>query len=187
MRSAPLPAPLRRSLLLAVALVVLAGQLLPHAHNVTPVRAAALFAGAHFAAPLPAFAIPLGAHLLGAAGVGFASGDGSYAFHALAPVVYGSLALNVLLGLALRARRRALPVAAASAAGSLAFYAITNFAVWLLLGTYPLTAEGLARCYAAGLPFLWNGLAGDAAWTALLFGGFALALRRAARAAEQPA
>lgn len=179
-------APARRSLLLVVAAIVVAGQLLPHARNVTPVRAAALFAGAHFASPAAAFAVPLGAHLLGAVAVGVAFADWSYGFHALAPAVYGSLALSVLLGLALRSRRRAPPIAAATAAGSLIFFAITNFAVWRTLGTYPPTAEGLARCYAAGLPFLWNGLLGDAAWSVLLFGGYALA-RRAAAAREQAA
>jgi hypothetical protein len=177
------PARLGWSLLLVIAVVVVAGQLLPHARNVSPVRAAALFAGAHFASPAAALAVPLGAHLLGAAGVGLASGDWSYGFHALAPVVYGSFALNVLLGLALRSRRRAAPVAAATVAGSLGFFLITNFAVWLVLGTYPRTPEGLALCYAAGLPFLWNGLLGDAAWAALLFGGYALARRTASAVA----
>jgi hypothetical protein len=163
------PVRLGWSLLLLVAVVVVAGQLLPHARNVSPVRAAALFAGAHFASPAAALAVPLGAHLLGAAGVGL--------------VVYASFALNVLLGLALRSRRRAAPVAAATVAGSLGFFLITNFAVWLLLGTYPRTPEGLALCYAAGLPFLWNGLLGDAAWAALLFGGYALARRTASAVA----
>jgi hypothetical protein len=177
--------PTRRQLLLVVTLVVLVGQVLPHERNVTPVRAAALFSGAVFASPAVAFLVPLGAQLLGGAIVSVASGDWSYGFHALGPVVYGSFALNVLLGLWLRSRRRALPIAAATALGSLAFFAITNFSVWLLLGTYPMTPEGLALCYAAGLPFLANGLLGDAAWAALLFGGFALAERAGAPRGER--
>jgi len=175
-----------RALVLVVAVLVLAGQLLPHERNVTPVRAAALFSGATFASPAAAFLVPLGAQLLGAAGVGLLAGDWSYGFHALAPVVYGSFALNVLLGLALRSRRRVLPIGAATVAGAVAFYAITNFAVWLLLGTYPPTAQGLALCYAAGLPFLWNGLLGDAAYAALLFGGLA-AVERLAQRERAPA
>jgi hypothetical protein len=174
----------RRHLLLVVAAIVFLAQLVPHARNVTPVRAAALFSGALFASPVAALAVPLGAQLAGASVVGLASGDHSYAFHALAPIVYGSLALNVLLGFALRGRRRVSPIAAATVAGSLAFFLITNFAVWLLLGTYPRTPEGLALCYGAGLPFLWNGLLGDAAWAALLFGGHALALRATTRPQE---
>jgi hypothetical protein len=116
--------------------------------------------------------------------LGLATADWAYGFHALAPVVYGSVALSALLGLALRKRRPAPLVGAASAAGSLLFFALTNFAVWALLGTYPHTPSGLARCYAAGLPFLWNGLVGDAAWSALFFGGFALASRAASARAE---
>jgi hypothetical protein len=167
----------RRLLFLLVAAVVLAGQLLPHAHNVAPVRAAALFAGATFGSPIAALLAPLGAHLLGAAAVGALGGDWSYGFHALAPAVYTSLALQVLLGFALRGRRRLRPIAVATTAGSLLFFVITNFAVWLQLGTYPPTAAGLLACYAAGLPLLANGLLGDAAWATLLFGGLALAVR----------
>src|SRR5574341_897328 len=120
------PPPFRRKargrLIVLIEAVVLAGQWLPHERNVTPVRAATLFGGAVFASPALALAAPLGAQLLGAAGVGLATGDWAYGFHTLAPVVYGSLALNALLGLALRGRRRALPIAAASAAGSLQFF-----------------------------------------------------------------
>jgi hypothetical protein len=174
----------RRSLLAFVVFaLVLAGQLLPHERNVTPVRAAALFSGATFASPAAAFLVPLGAHLAGAAAVGALRGDWSYGFHALAPAVYGSIALCTLLGFALRGRRRAAPIAAGSVAGSLLFFALTNFAVWWALGTYPPTLGGLALCYAAGLPFLLSGLLGDAAWAALLFGGLALAERTSLRAA----
>jgi hypothetical protein len=169
---------MRRSLLVVVTVLVLAGQLLPHERNVTPIRAAALFSGAAFASPAAALLVPLGAFLAGGAAASLLRGDWSYGFHELAPVVYASVALCVLLGLALRGRRRALPIAAGTVAGSLLFFAITNFAVWWALGTYPPTAEGLAACYAAGLPFLVNGLLGDAAYAALLFGGLALVERR---------
>jgi hypothetical protein len=174
----------RRSLLPAVvAALVLAGQLLPHERNVTPLRAAALFSGATLS-PAAALLVPLGAYLAGGVGVGLLRGDWSYGFHALAPAVYGSVALCVLLGFGLRGRRRALPIAAGTVAGALLFFAITNFAVWWALGTYPPTAEGLALCYAAGLPFLANSLVGDAVYALLLFGGLALAERTlAARAA----
>jgi hypothetical protein len=167
---------MRRSLLaLVVAGLVLAGQLLPHERNVTPVRAAALFSGATLASPAAALLVPLGAYFAGGVAVGALRGDWSYGFHALAPVVYGSLALCVLLGFALRGRRRALPIAAGTLGGALLFFALTNFAVWWALGTYPPTAAGLALCYAAGLPFLANSLLGDAAYALLLFGGLALA------------
>jgi hypothetical protein len=177
---------MRRSrLAVLVAALVVAGQLLPHERNVTPVRAAALFSGAAFASPAAALLVPLGAFLAGGAAASALRGDWSTSFHALAPAVYGSVALCVLLGFALRGRRRALPIAAGTVAGSLLFYLVTNFAVWWALGTYPPTAAGLALCYAAGLPFLGNGLVGDAAYAVLLFGGLALAERGELRRAQQ--
>ena len=158
---------------LAVVLAILAAQLLPHPPNVAPIRAAALFGGARLGSPWSAFLVPLGAQLLGALGVALLRGDPGYGFHALAPLVYGCFALNVGLGLAIRRRRGWLPIGLATAAGSLLFFLLTNLGVWLWLGTYPATAEGLLLCYAAGLPLLASGLLGDLAWATLLFGGLA--------------
>jgi hypothetical protein len=157
----------------------LVGPVFPHAYNVSPIRAAALFAGARFRSRWTAFAIPLGAHLLGSLGVALLRGDASYAFHTLLPAVYGCFALSVGLGLLLRRRWGAGAIAAATALGSLIFFLVTNFAVWALLGSYPPTLEGLWLCYAAGLPSLANGLVGDSVWAALLFGGAAWAERSA--------
>ena len=64
------------------------------------------------------------------------------------------------------------------------FFAITNFGVWRLLGSYSKTPVGLLACYIAGVPFFWNTLAGDAIYSALLFGGFALAERFSRRLQE---
>jgi hypothetical protein len=180
MGSAPLPVPVRnvrRWLPLGVALTIVVAQLLPHPPGVAPIRAAALFGGARFASAWSAFGVPLAAHFAGALALAWLHGDAPAAFHTLLPVVYACFALNVVLGRALRTRRGALPVAAATAVGSLLFFALTNLAVWLLLDTYPPTAEGLAACYAAGLPLLASGLLGDAAWTALFFGGHAALVR----------
>ncbi|MEN8158702.1 MAG: DUF6580 family putative transport protein [Myxococcota bacterium] len=170
---------MRRSVPFVLAAIVLAGPLLPHAYNVSPIRAAALFAGARFRSRWAAFGIPLGAHLLGSIGVALLHGDASRAFHTLMPAVYACFASSVLLGLWLRRRSGARPIAAATVAGSLLFFLVTNFAVWALLGTYPPTLEGLWLCYAAGLPYLGNGLLGDALWATLLFAGAAWAERDA--------
>ena len=50
----------------------------------------------------------------------------------------------------------------------------TNFAVWAFLTGYAKTLSGLITCYAVGLPLFGNTLAGDAFYTAVLFGGYAL-------------
>jgi hypothetical protein len=117
-------------------------------------------------------------------------------FHPLLGAVYASFLINVALGYWLcRAkrgasfsrRRFALPlrVGAASLLGAIQFFLITNFAMWAsAIGSYPKTANGLAECYLAGLPLFWNTLAGDAFYSALLFGAMILAEQRFPRLRE---
>lgn len=169
----------RGLLLLALLGGVAAVQLLPHPAGVSPVAAMALFGGACFRSRSAGFAVSLGAFALAGLAVGVVTGNWDYGFHALALPVYGSWALSVALGWWLRARRSAPRIAAASIAGSLLFFAITNFAVWATYGSYPPTAAGLAACYAAGLPFLARGLLADLAYAGALFGALAWAERRA--------
>ena len=60
--------------------------------------------------------------------------------------------------------------AAASLVMSLAFFTISNGAVWMTGSWYPPTLSGLYSCYAAGIPFLKYTLMGDALFTGILFG-----------------
>jgi uncharacterized protein DUF6580 len=76
----------------------------------------------------------------------------------------------VLLGSVLKDRLSVPRLAAASLAGSIAFFLLSNFAVWAVWQMYPKTLAGLGACYVAGLPFFRNAIFGDLAWTALLFG-----------------
>ena len=157
--------------LIALVSAVLAAalfRLVPHPPNFSPIAAMALFSGAYFGRKGLAFAAPLGAMLVSDAVLGF---------HGGMPVVYGSLALIVVLGWLLTTRRSAGRIAAAAVSASVLFYLVTNFGVWALGDMYPKTLAGLAACYVAALPFFQNSLAGDLVFTALLFGGFALAER----------
>lgn len=160
---------------------LVAAQLLPHPAGVSPVAALALFAGAVFRSRATGLVLALGGPALAGLGVGLASGDFERSFHALAPAVYGSWALSVALGRWVGPRRGAARVAGASVAGSLAFFAITNYAVWATLGTYPATLSGLAACYLAGLPLLARGLLGDLFFAGALFGALAWVEARAPR------
>ena len=65
-------------------------------------------------------------------------------------------------------------------AASILFFVVTNFGVWALDSLYPRTLEGLVICYVAAIPFFANTLAGTLFYTAVLFGGFALAERKIA-------
>jgi hypothetical protein len=164
--------------LLAIFMAIVAAaalRLVPHPVNFTPIGAMALFSGAKVGRRPLAFVAPLGAMLLSDLFIGF---------HALMPYVYGSVALIVLLGWFALKRASPLRLAGAAVASSVLFYLVTNFGVWLQLGTYPHTIAGLVACYLAAVPYFQNTLAGDLFYTALLFGGFALAERAAPRLRE---
>jgi len=149
-------------------LVAAASRIIPHPPNFTPVIAIALFGGAYFSKKWLAFFIPFSSLFLSNLVLGY--GVGSYA-------VYASFAVVVLIGLQLRRRRSALAIGAASLASSVLFLLITNFAVWLFDNMYPQTVAGLIMCYTAAFPFFKNALLGNAFYTIVLFGGFALAQR----------
>jgi hypothetical protein len=140
----------------------------PHPWNLTPIGAMALFSGAMVKDRRLAFLFPL---------LALFAGDLFVGFHKLIPVVYAGFLVNVLIGRYLQDHRTVARIGGATFLAALQFFVITNFAVWALLGSYPLTPAGLVACYATGLPLFWNTLAGDALYAALLFGGLALAER----------
>lgn len=158
----------RTWLLLSMVAVAAAIRILPHPWNFTPVGAMALFGAATFSSRRAALIFPLLALFVGDLFIGF---------HRLMPVVYASFLLSAAIGFWLRGRRSVTQIGAATLAGAVQFFLVTNFGVWLSGMTYPKTAEGLVACYVAGIPFFWNTLAGDAVYAALLFGGLALAER----------
>ncbi|MDV2496529.1 MAG: DUF6580 family putative transport protein [bacterium] len=88
------------------------------------------------------------------------------------------------LGLVLRARKGALPVAAAAVASSVLFFVVTNFGVWALGSYCPKTVAGLIACYVAAIPYFHSTLLGTVVYAALLFGGFTLAERAFPRLRE---
>jgi hypothetical protein len=142
----------------------------PHPMNFAPIGALALFGGAYFSSKRAAFAIPL---------LSLIAGDIFIGFHLLIPYVYASFLVSVAIGFWLRRKRSAPRIGAATLAGAIQFFLVTNFALWVSsIGSYPKTAGGLVGCYLAGIPYFWNTLAGDGFYVALLFGGMALAERR---------
>jgi hypothetical protein len=156
--------------LLALAIIALAAALriAPHPWNFTPVGAMALFSGAIIRDRRLAFLVPL---------LALFAGDVFIGFHKLMPIVYASFLVSVAIGFWLRDRRIVGRICAATLLGAAQFFLVTNFAVWAFGLSYPRNTAGLVACYVAGIPFFWNTLAGDAAYTALFFGSFALAER----------
>jgi hypothetical protein len=152
----------------ALILLAVAGRLVPHPPNFTPVLAVALFGGAMVPRRLT-WAIPLLAMMVSGLLLG-------YSFGWMNLVVYGCFLAAAGMGQGLRDRRTWARTLAAALAGSLLFYTVTNFAVWLAPPfLYERTLSGLARCYLMALPFFRNALAGDLLWTAALFGLYDLA------------
>jgi len=149
---------------LAMSLVGLdiVARLAPHAPNVTPIAASAVFAGMVLRSRALALAVPISALLLSDLVVG------SYDWR-IAGVVYAALALPALAARWGRARP-VVVLAPLVLSSSLLFFATTNFAVWAFSGMYAHDFHGLVHCYVAALPFRWNTVAGDMLWTALLFG-----------------
>ncbi|MFI5058228.1 MAG: DUF6580 family putative transport protein [Candidatus Acidiferrales bacterium] len=155
---------------LALAMIVLAAvlRIVPHPWNFAPIGAIALFSGAMIRDKRLALFFPL---------LTLIAGDLFIGFHKLIPLVYASTLVNVALGFLLRDRKTLGCVAGVTLLGAIQFFLVTNFGVWLLLGTFPKTALGLVACYIAGAPLFWNTLASDVLYVTLLFGGFALAER----------
>jgi hypothetical protein len=143
-------------------------RIVPHPWNLTPVGAMALFSGAVIRNRVMAFVFPLVAML---------AGDFFVGFHILMPVVYASFVISTALGFWVRERRLGVRVGGVVLLGAIQFFLITNFGVWAFSNFYPKTFAGLTACYAAGVPFFWNTLAGDVCYSALLFGGLFLAER----------
>lgn len=160
----------RTVLALAIILIAAALRVAPHPWNFTPIGAMALFSGAILKGRRLTFAFPLLALFAGDLFTGLYN-------YKLMFVVYGSFAISVAIGFWLRERRTIARISAATLAGALQFFLITNFAVWAAGLSYQHHLRGLVTCYLAGVPFFWNTLAGDACYALLFFGAFALAER----------
>lgn len=153
-----------------ITLILLAAfsRLLPHPPNFAPVTALALFGGVYLDRK-QTFLIPMVAMLLS---------DFFLGFHSGMPFVYGSFILMGFIGLWLRSHKGLAAAAGATLAGSVLFFVITNFGVWLIQeATYPHSFAGLVECYAAAIPFFRNTLLGDIGYVGVLFGAYELARR----------
>ena len=157
----------RAALIAGIVIVAAALRIVPHPLNFAPIGALALFGGAYFSSKRAAFAFPL---------LAIVAGDVFTGFHRLIPYVYASVLVSVAIGFWLRRNKSVSRIGAATLAGAIQFFLITNFSVWFSsIGNYPKNLGGLVECYVRGVPLFWNTLAGDAFYVALLFGVMALA------------
>lgn len=172
--------------ILGITIFAAAMRLVPHPPNMTPIAAMALFGGVYFAGKRTALLVPLAAMYLSDLALGFFVYDFGW-FHGFMPFVYASFVITVCLGFLVRRRLTPLMVGGAALTGSVMFFIVTNFGVWLVSNLYPKTGAGLVSCYVAAIPFFRNTLAGNAFYTLVLFGSFALAQRCIPVLRENPA
>lgn len=175
----------RYSLIIGIIFLAAFVRLLPHPHNFTPLGAMALFGGAFFGRKALAVLAPLAALWLSDLVLNnfilkpqFPQyyPEGFIWFTSIS-IYLAFMAISALGWLMLKNIR--IPrLIGASVGASLLFFLITNFAVWQGSAVYPQNPGGLLTCYLAGLPFFWNTLLGDLAYTAIMFGAFAYVVRR---------
>ncbi len=141
-------------------------RLLPHPPNFAPITAIALF-GAVYLDKKHTFIVPLAAMLISDYFIGFYSGW---------MWVYASFIAIGFIGLWLRNHRRIAQTIGATLAGSILFFIVTNFGVWVSSQvTYSKTVTGLIECYIAAIPFFRNTLLGDAVYVGAMFGVYEFA------------
>jgi len=175
----------RTLVLVGLVLVAALSRLVPHLPNCTALGALAVFGAAYFRPRWLAFAVPLAAWFLSDVALEFTYRFGllggwlanSRGFYSNMWVVYATITLIAALAMILQRKRSLLTTSASVLAGSLIFFVITNFAVWVGSTLYPQTAAGLVTCYTAAIPFFHYTMLGDVCFATALFGGFALLQR----------
>lgn len=147
-----------KSNLLIVAIIFISAltRLVPHAPNFTPITAIALFGGVYFSSKTIAYSIPLAVMLLSDLFLGFSS---------ISPFVYLAFALVSFIGI----HRKIMNIWTVLL-GSVSFFVITNFGVWLL--SYPKTWTGFVECYTLALPFFRNSVLGDLFYSGVMVVGY---------------
>jgi hypothetical protein len=161
--------------LLAVATVL--ARLVPHPPNFIPVGALSLFGGSRLRAAA-GLLLPIGVMVVSDILLWGLKGARPFNWF-----VYGSFLVNVLIGQFLLTKLSVWRIGAASLLGSVQFYLVTNFGVWLASSHYSRDLSGLLTCYVAGLPFFGdpgagiffiNTLLSDLMYSGLMFGLYAV-------------
>lgn len=147
-----------KGLLFLLIAIGVAGRLLPHLPNATPIGGLTIW-GSTRLKRVQALTVVLGSMILS---------DLYLGWHTTVFYVYGSLILIALLGSMIK--KITIPtVAGFTILGSVVFFLITNFGVWQAGTMYPHTFSGLLSCYVAALPFFRASLTSDIVYTAIFF------------------
>jgi len=157
--------------IIAILLIILGfvSRLLPHPANFAPIGAIALFAGIYLPKRL-ALVLPLATMFVSDIFIGF------YDWRIML-AVYGSFAIVGLIGLFVRKNKKFHRILGGTLLGSIIFFIITNFAVWMFGTMYAYNFSGLMECYTMAIPFFKNSILGDLFYTGIFVGTFELLTR----------
>ena len=168
-----------RFFVIAAAILLAAiSRLLPLPPNFAPITAMALFGAATLSDKKLAILTPLLALFVSDLCIEVMYRLGlmtSWGIYSGMVWTYSAFLLVTLMGFLLRRHRSALAIGAATLAGSVVFFIVSNFGAWVSFDLYSHDLEGLLACYMAAVPFFRNTLLGDAVFSVALFGGFVLA------------
>ena len=146
----------KQLVLIVFMLIAILFRLFPHLPNFTPVTAIALFGGLYFSNRKMAYLVPIFIMALS---------DVFLGFHPISLFVYTAFLLVSFIG-----TQTNKPSIYTILLGTLSFFIVTNFGVWLI--GYPKTWTGLIECYTLALPFFRNSLLGDFFYSGILIFGF---------------
>ncbi len=137
-------------------------RVIPHPPNFTAIGAIALFGGAFIKEKRLALIIPTIIMLISDLIMGYE----------LILSVYISFIIMVSLGWLLRLKQTIWKIINISVLGSLLFFLITNFSVFLTSSMYPKSIIGLIECYTLAIPFFINTLLANVIYSIIMFYSF---------------
>lgn len=170
--------------LFIVSLVALGifSRFIPHPPNATAIGAVALFGGfafKNFRTSILVLFLSLFISDLALNNLVYASyNDGFVWLTSGATFIYSGFLISIVLGYFLKKKYTISGIATGSVLSVLAFFLITNAAVWASSVMYPKTFNGLMAAYAAGIPFALNQLLATVLYASVLFGAHALYTRK---------
>ena len=153
--------------------VGIAGRLLPHPPNITPLTSLSLFVSMALP-PYLALSVVIITLFVSDIGLGIL-----LSYPIIGPwtlFTYSGFVFIVLFGSKIKASKNMLPIYILGS--SFGFWFWTNFGVWLTSNLYPNTISGLWICYTAALPFLHNSILGDLFWGIIIFGSCMLTIKQ---------
>ena len=155
-------------LIISVIFLVSLTRIFPHPPNFTPILALAIFGGAYLPNRITAISLPI---------ISMFISDLIIGFHSQIFTVYAAIILLSILGHLMKTKNFK-NFAITGFTGSLIFFIITNFSVWLGGSLYPLTIDGITQCYIMAIPFFHNTLISTILFLTILFFGYTFAEKK---------